>query len=222
MPLPRSDTWEVRTVYHSAAEMHAKDFVAERSIWNVMIADAALVLGSAQKAAVVDAEACARAKVAVVHRRSGGGAVYLEAAQHLWVDVIVPRGDTLWDDDVVVSSQWLGDVWCRVLGSLGYFNAEVHRLPLKPGTWSKLVCFAGVGPGEVLINGVKAVGISQRRSREFARFQCIIHRQWAPEIFLPLLFPPRPSEFEIRDLVAVVDHDPSRLFEAFVVELNKI
>lgn len=202
--------------------MHSKDFVAERSIWNVLIADTALVLGSAQKIDVVDVEACGKSKVAVVNRRTGGGAVYLEAGKHLWVDVIVPRGDALWNDDVVVSSQWLGDVWCRVLGSFGYFNADVHRLPLKPAAWSKLVCFAGVGPGEVLINGVKAVGISQRRSREFARFQCFIHRQWAPEKFLPLLFTPRPSELEIRDLVAVVDHDPSRIFEAFVVEMNKI
>ena len=41
--------------------------------------------------------------------------------------------------------------------------------------WCPLVCFAGVGPGEVLAGGRKLVGISQRRTRAGARFQCAVH-----------------------------------------------
>jgi lipoate-protein ligase A len=202
--------------------MHANDLAAERGIWNVSISDTALVLGSSQNANVVDLEACTRANVAVVHRRTGGGAVYLAASEHLWVDVVVPRGDRLWNDDVVHSSQWLGDVWKRVLTSCGQTGLSVHRGPLKTSTWSNLVCFAGVGPGEVLRNGVKVVGISQRRNRDAARFQCFVHRRWTPEKFVPLLATPRPSVAEMRELVAVVDDEPEQLLVAFVAELDKL
>ena len=39
--------------------------------------------------------------VAVVRRRSGGGAVLLDPGGVVWVDVVVPRHDPRWDDDVV-------------------------------------------------------------------------------------------------------------------------
>jgi hypothetical protein len=45
---------------------------------------------------------------------------------------------------------------------------------------SDVVCFAGLGPGEVTIGGRKAVGISQRRTREAARFQCVAYERWDP------------------------------------------
>lgn len=217
-----SANWQVHNVRHSALEMHAMDLAIERGIWNVTISDTALVLGSSQNEDVVDLEACAQAKVAVVRRRTGGGTVYLAVGEHLWVDVVVPRGDPLWNDDVVVSSQWLGDAWSRVLTSLGETNLSVHRRGLEPAMWSRLVCFAGVGPGEVLRNGVKVVGISQRRTQGAARFQCFVHRRWAPEKFVPLLAMPRPSVAEINTLVAVVDYQPMQLLAAFVAELNAI
>ncbi len=198
------------------------DLAIERGIWKVNISDTALVLGSSQIEDVLNLEACAHANVEVVHRRTGGGAVYLAVGEHLWVDVVVPRGDPLWNDDVVVSSQWLGDSWSRVLTSLGESGLSVHRRGLEPARWSKLVCFAGLGPGEVLINGSKVVGISQRRTQDAARFQCFIHRCWRPEKFVPLLALPRPSVAEMRDLVAVVDYQPEQLFMAFVAELNKL
>ena len=50
--------------------------------------------------------------------------------------------------------------------------------------WSRKVCFGGLGPGEVTVDGHKLVGISQRRTRDGARFQCVVHRRWDP---VPLL-----------------------------------
>lgn len=221
LPSRPSTGWKLYNVKYTASEMHAKDLQAERGIWNVTIPDNALVLGSSQNEDVVDLVACAQAKVDVVHRQTGGGAVYLATGEHLWVDVVVPRGDDLWSDDVVISSQWLGDAWSRVLASFGISGLSVHRRASEPATWSKLVCFAGVGSGEVLINDRKVVGISQRRTREAARFQCFIHRCWTPEKFVPLLAMPRPSVAEIRDLVAVVDYGPAQLLAALVAELDK-
>lgn len=222
LPSRPSTGWQLRNVKYSASEMHAKDLQAERGIWNVSIPGNALALGSSQNDDVLDLEACAHANVDVVHRRTGGGAVYLAVAEHLWVDVVIPRGDFLWSDDVVVSPQWLGDAWSRVLESLGMSGLSVHRRASEPATWSKLVCFAGVGPGEVLINDRKVVGISQRRTRHAARLQCFVHRKWTPEKFVPLLAKPRPSVEEMRDLVSVVDYEPTHLLPAFVAELDKL
>ncbi len=219
---PLKADWQVHNVTLSASEMHSRDLPAQRGIWNVAIANTALVLGSSQNINVVDQVACRQANVEVVHRRTGGGAVYLALGEHLWVDVVVPRGDPLWIDDVVISSQWIGDVWSRVLTNIGQSHMTVHRRGIESSTWSDLICFAGVGPGEVLIDRKKVVGISQRRTSQAARFQCFIHRNWTPENFVPLFAQPRPSVEELSDVVAVIDREPTQLFEAFVGALNEL
>jgi len=148
--------------------------MAARSVWVHDVDRAALVLGSSQRDGVVDVEAAQRAEVDVVRRRSGGGAVLLVPGDVVWVDVIVPVGDPLWDADVGRSMWWLGDVWNTVVGG----DTDVHRGPLQTNEWSSLVCFAGLGPGEVCRGGRKLVGISQRRTRAAARFQCAVHRRF--------------------------------------------
>jgi hypothetical protein len=50
------------------------------------------------------------------------------------------------------------------------------------------VCFGGLGTGEVVdADGRKLVGISQRRTRAGARFQCMAHAIWEPERLVGLL-----------------------------------
>ena len=145
-------------------------------MWIFEIEQPALVLGSSQP--MVDVRG-----IEVVRRRSGGGAVWLEPGGTLWVDVLVPRGDELWDDDVGRATHWLGDAWARAVG----VNSLVHRGPMVRTEWSDLVCFAGLGPGEVTIDGRKVVGISQRRTRDAARFQCVAYERWNPEPLLRLM-----------------------------------
>ena len=94
--------------------------------------------------------------IEVVRRRSGGGAVLLVPGEVLWVDVVVPRGDPLWDDDVGRASHWLGEVWVEALAAVGVAGTEVHDGGLVCTPWCSLVCFAGLGPGEVTIGGAKA------------------------------------------------------------------
>jgi lipoate-protein ligase A len=55
--------------------------------------------------------------------------------------------------------------------------------------WSDLVCFAGIGPGELFVGDRKLVGMSQRRTRAGARFQCALPRRWSPEPLRSLLRP---------------------------------
>lgn len=145
-----------------------------------------IVLGSSQSFDVIDVHACAEAGVEVVRRRSGGGAVWLDDDM-LWVDVFVPAGHLLWDADIGRSMWWLGEAWADSLAAVGVAGAEVHRGALVRTQWSSLVCFAGLGPGEVSIAGRKVVGISQRRTRAGALFQCGVVRRWDPERFLSLL-----------------------------------
>jgi len=64
--------------------------------------------------------------------------------------------------------------------------------------WSPLVCFAGWGPGEVGVDGRKAVGIAARRSRPGARFQCGLGRSWDPGPLLELLALDPPTRVEGR------------------------
>lgn len=151
----------------------------------------AVVLGSTQSPEVVDARRAAAAGVAVVRRRSGGGAVLVRPGELVWVDVFVPAGDPLWAADVGRATHWLGRTWVDALAAVGY-PATWHDGPLLSTAWSALVCFAGVAPGEVVVTGVdggaaKVVGVSQRRTRAGALFQCAALLRWAPHDLLDLL-----------------------------------
>lgn len=93
----------------------------------------------------------------------------------VWADVVVPAADPRWEADVGRAFWWLGDVWASALASLGVAGATVHRGGLVRSRWSPMVCFAGLGPGEVsAAGGGKIVGISQRRVRDGALFQCAV------------------------------------------------
>jgi lipoate---protein ligase len=59
--------------------------------------------------------------------------------------------------------------------------------PMRKAPWSDRVCFAGLGPGEVTVDGRKVVGMSQRRTREGVLFQCCVALRWEPERLLDLL-----------------------------------
>jgi lipoate---protein ligase len=180
-------TWEVEEASGSAADFHARAVPdpPRRVAWVLEVDRPALVLGSTQSPSVADAAACAAAGVEVVQRRSGGGAVLLEPGGAAWVDLVVPRDDPLWDDDVGRAAHWVGEAWTAALGMGG---TAVHRGPLVRTRWSDLVCFAGLGPGEVTVaGGAKVVGISQRRARAAARFQCVAVGEWVPSRVLALL-----------------------------------
>ena len=83
------------------------------------------------------------------------------------------------------------------------------------------MCFAGLGPGEVLVDGRKVVGISQRRDRFGARFQCTALLAWPTEVLVDLLGL-TPTDEALRDLAAAatpVGVDPDELVESLVSHL---
>jgi lipoate-protein ligase A len=218
--------WTTVTVTGTVAELHRRDPVAGsgRVVELMQPTAPALVLGSAQRDDVVDAAAVAARGLAVARRRSGGGAVLVDPASCCWLDLVVPRGDALWDDDVVRSFGWVGETWAAALGSLGV-AATVAPAPRPPDDAGRLVCFAGLGAGEVLVGGRKVVGLSQRRTRGHARFQCMAYTgDLLPGAVLDLLAVP--DGWARAALRAAVDQgatgvaaDPAALAEAVVAHL---
>ena len=179
-------SWDIEVSAGTAAAFHARPFPepVRRTCWVFQVNRAAVALGSAQPAGhlgVVPAE------VEVVRRRSGGGAVWLAPGDVLWVDLVIPKHDPLWDDDIGRATWWVGDRWASFVAEVTGRVATVHRTGMVRTQWSSRVCFAGLGPGEVLVDGYKVVGVSQRRTREGARFQCAALVRWRPETLVDAL-----------------------------------
>ncbi|PHX94480.1 MAG: hypothetical protein CK542_00560 [Acidimicrobium sp.] len=179
-------SWRFNHLRDSAESIHGRELPAERAIWRASIIDSAVVLGSKQSLDIVNQAACERDGISAVRRRSGGGVVVLNADAHLWIDFVVPRDDELWRDDVGESMWWVGELWADALAKCEIADRDqlrVHRGGLERSALSDLICFGGLGPGEVTLHGQKLVGISQRRTREMARFQCVVHQRWSPDAY---------------------------------------
>lgn len=172
--------WHWETRHGDAASLHepVPPSTPGRTAYELVVDRPAVVLGSSQSIDDIDSAAARAAGIDVVRRRSGGGAVLLVPGEHLWIDVWLPASDPLWLDDVGWAGNWLADVWVETLAALGHTGLHTYTGPMTHNEWSGRVCFAGLGPGEVTTEGRKIVGVSQRRTRDWARFQCVVHRRW--------------------------------------------
>lgn len=207
-------TWEVELFREPPSVSHARPLpeMASRSVWVFKPTVSALVLGSAQRAEV-------DAPIEVVRRRSGGGAVLVVPGHVLWIDVILPAGDPLWDADIGRASGWVGDVWAAALASFGA-EPTVHRGGLLRAPWSDQVCFAGLGPGELLNEaGEKVVGIAQRRTRSAARFQCAALARWDADAIVGLMGLPDEARIDLQGVAAGVGVPLDDLLAAFLASL---
>jgi lipoate-protein ligase A len=195
----------------SASEFHARTVSdpAPFEIWQHDVVVPAVVLGSSQPATVVDAAACAAAGTEIVRRRSGGGAVLLVPGEVTWIDVIVPAGAPGWSDDVHGPMIWLGRHLAAAIGDLLGPDARlaVHERAMQTTTWSSIVCFDGLGAGEVTMAGRKLVGISQRRTRHAARLQCCWYSSYRPEDLPALLDASARPPVDDLAAVATVPHE---------------
>ena len=181
-----AEGWRVETLRDGIAERMAARPAGERSVVVYDVARPTLVLGSSQSDDAVDWDRVRERNVEVVHRRSGGSAVLVEPGAAVWVDVTIPAGDRCWDHDVGRAFHWLGAAWAEALIAVGVL-ARWHDGAMQRTRWSPWVCFAGLGPGEVTVGGRKVVGLSQRRTREGALFQCCAALLWEPDRLLDLL-----------------------------------
>ena len=187
--------WAVHRWSGSAASHHHRQFPTplEPAVWIHQINQPALVLGSRQNSGLINVAQAQLDGVEICQRRSGGGLVFIDPAQHCWIDVIVPYGSRLWVSDVSLSFHWLGATWAQAIWSLLKYEPqtkakpdgtairpEVHTGSYSAGDSQGLICFDSLGPGEVTIDGRKVVGISQRRTKQGCRFQCLVAPRWSP------------------------------------------
>ncbi len=207
--------WVVERPVGSIAERHrAEPPLDDRRVLIHEVEDVAVVVGSAQRVMpAVDGPAAVR-------RRSGGGAVLVGPGEVLWIDILLPRGDPLWNDDISRSVGWLGGAWCAALAEMNV-EATVHHGPMVVTRWSDVVCFAGIGPGEVLVGGRKVVGISQRRNRGGARFQCAALLRWRPGEMVRLfgLQPEDAASADLEGAAVGLEVDAGELSEALLGQL---
>ncbi len=219
-------SWLVERVQGTAAHLHGLGLPASSARRMVRVCEPlgpALVLGITQPDSDVDQQAVMTEGCEVVRRRSGGGAVLLVPGEVLWVDVVVPADDPLWQPDVARSFWWLGDAWVAALASLG-LPAQAHRGPLVRTAWSDRVCFAGLGPGEVRVAGHKVVGLSQRRARAGSLIQCAVLLAWDPSALLRLMALPdgerRSGAALLAGIAAGCHRTASDLEAAFLAQLD--
>ena len=213
--------WQVRHITGDVGEFHARDLPTEQRVATFFRAvTPTLVLGSSQRADSVDAAAASRAGIEIVRRRSGGGGVLLLPDEFVWLDLEIPASDELWTDDVGKAMWWVGELWCTALGAQAR-SAAVHRGRLIRTRWSADVCFAGAGPGEVLVGGAKLVGVSQRRTRDAARFQSMIHLRWRPDVVASLVAG-SPSIDELEPLVATSSARADDITAALAQALDQV
>ena len=214
--------WTVHRFEGDPGEFHERVPPAEpaRLLWLLRPDRPALVLGSAQRDDAVDRDLARRWGIDVVRRRSGGSAVLLEPGAVVWADLVIGRDDPLWDDDIGRATWWVGLLWQQTLAALG-LDATVHRGPMRHGPHSDRICFAGLGPGEVTVDGRKVVGISQRRTRDRARFQTAVLLRWDPARLAALcgLDLAVAGDDALRSAAAGIERDPGEVEDALVAAL---
>lgn len=195
--------------HDTAAVLHGTDPFADGPVTDPLIrvcdpSRPAIVLGSRQTDDLLDLDRVGRAGLDVVRRRSGGGAVLLRPDAIVWIDLVVPHGVA--PDDVRGSMIWAGECWRRALVACGADPGvlDLHRGGMVCTPWSGLVCFAGLGPGEITVGGAKLVGLSQRRTRHGLRIQGQVHRR--PLLAeMPALFSVDTPDVAIDDVATLDD-----------------
>ncbi len=140
----------------------------------VRTAEPTFVLGGSQSVGVLHQEK--RQRVALRRRRGGGGIVLLQP-DDVWVDWWLPADDPRWSRDVHVTSRRVGEWWRQVLAERLEGVVSLHQGALEGNPAWRVACFAGRGPGEVFVDGRKAVGVTQWRVREGVFVSSVIHSQ---------------------------------------------
>jgi len=144
--------------------------------------------------------------------------VLVRPGEVLWADVLLPADDPLWEADVGRSFHWLGQAWVDALAALDV-DAGWHDGPMVCTPWCRQVCFAGIGQGEVTVDGRKVVGMSQRRTRAGALIQCAALLRWDPDEMARLLDIGTEGAAALPPLAAALPVDSAALEEALLQNL---
>ncbi len=139
------------------------------------IATDALVLGSSQTTDLIDQKRANDDSIEIAKRRTGGGIVFIDKRQDAWLDIYVPSDAPFLSPKIENSFDWLGLIWLEALKAtapeVGF--RLLKSKPTNPASLAGSLCFNSMGFGEIALGPSKVVGISQRRSRDYSKFQCL-------------------------------------------------
>jgi lipoate-protein ligase A len=144
------------------------------------VTEPVLVVGRGARANAINTDACTKAGIRLVHRRSGGGPVLWDAGL-LALDVVLPAEHPLADRDVTRAYAWIGAALAQAVRALGIPatsiplpDARAAQARTDPASLlAARACFGGISPFEVVgPDGGKLVGLSQVRRHEGTIFQC--------------------------------------------------
>lgn len=133
----------------------------------------AVVMGSAQKPSQFDQVTLRADGIQLAERRTGGGAVYIDPASMIWVDLWIPSSMELSKLAPRRLFSLVGQWWQRALANTG-LPIQMSPEPGAPNELSRLACWAGAGWGELWLGDFKVLGLSQRRTRMGARVQTMV------------------------------------------------
>jgi lipoate---protein ligase len=180
----------------------------EATMTVVEVAAPFVVLGSAQAAETVRPAAFDGS----LRRRRGGGGVVLVQPGDIWVDWWIPARDPRWINDLRAGAVAVGRWWLDALRELVSGTIEVHEGPLTGEAQHRVACFAGRGPGEVFVNGRKAVGLTQWRVREGVLASSVLPAQPSSALMEILAEPPdglsEALDHHTRSTLGLVDASP--------------
>ncbi len=190
--------------------------IEEPTMFVVRLGEPTLVLGARQSRAILDVAKIGRT---ALRRRRGGGGLVLLQPDDLWIDWWIPASDIRWSGDVRVSALTSGGWWLEALSRQVGGELEVYDGPLAGDVRHRVVCFAGRGPGEVFVDGRKAVGLAQWRVREGILVTSVLPAGSTASV-VTLLAEPPPGLAEALDhhVMSSLSLDP----ETLVADLSRI
>ena len=159
----------------------------EATMWVAHAERPTLVLGGSQSVDVLNSSSLTSTDL---RRRRGGGGLVLLRPKDIWVDWWIPTGDSRWAYDVHASSRGAGNWWAEALRDVAEGEISVHHGSLSGELAFRLVCFAGRGPGEVFVDGRKAVGLTQWRVREGVFLSTVLPREKTSDVVKYLVAAP--------------------------------
>ena len=188
--------------------------------------DRAIVLGSMQQFGDCQVARARSEGFETVRRMSGGGGLVIEPDEVLWIDLFVPVDDPGYLRDIRKGAYVVGEMWIEALCAIGCDPSllEVHRAAMTMTPSAQMSCFAGLGPGEVTLDGKKVMGLSQRRIRSGAWYFTLVQLGSNAARDARLLAPDPESERALRrvleDVVGTVDAARDQLSERFLSVLG--
>jgi lipoate-protein ligase A len=141
--------------------------------------------------------------------------------EDVWVELWLPAAQRGGQHDVRALAYQVGEWWAAALRTLGV-ETTMHRGGVQDAAEGAVACFAGVGPGELCVDGDKLLGLSQWRARQGTLVSSVVGVRSPQDLARYLALPRRAPHLErsvgLGELTAAVEVDD--LVDAFATAVS--